>query len=666
VLAHLQAENEHAQAVLAPLAELEAELFQELSARLPERDDSVPVLHHGHWYQSRYETGAEHPRYLRRPDVAGAPEEVLLDADALARAHDYFEVGDLEVSPDGRWLAYTADLTGRRQYQLFLRALPDGLPQDEGVANIEAEFVWSGDSAQLLVVEKDPVTLLSCRVRAHRLGTPAHADRLVYEEADDSYYLSIGLSRSERFIWIACSATDQSEWHAIDRDDPALAPACICTRRAGLEYQVEHLDQDWILLNNWQAPDFRVSRAPIGNSGDPTGWLDIVPPRSGVLIEDFEVCRSHLALNERKGGYLGVCLHAWDGSQAIEVAALDGETACTLQLDSTPELDSPRLRLMQSSLVRPATTFEIPLAGGPPEVLKVQAVNGYQPGAYRSWRAWARAPDGARVPFTLACRRDTPLDGSSPAYLHGYGAYGLSMDPEFRASWVSLMDRGLVLAIAHVRGGQELGRNWFEQGRLAAKANSFHDFIAVTDALGAGGLADPACIMAQGGSAGGLLIGAVANLAPERYRAMVAHVPFVDVLTTMLDESLPLTTNEYEQWGDPRLAADYARMLSYSPYDNVRAADYPALLVFSGLWDSQVQYFEPAKWVARLRERKTDQRPLLLCMDLSAGHGGRSGRYERYREVAREFAFVLWQAGRAHGTPAGPIPGAPSSEGTSS
>jgi oligopeptidase B len=662
VLQYLEAENAYADALLAPLAGLEQGLFEELRGRLKPDDASVPVLRRGYWYYSRFIPEGEYAVYARRADHSGEsrrfpedqPEEILLDGNAMAQGLAYFQIGDSDISPDGKLLAYTVDDVGRRQYTLHIKDLRSGQLLADRVENVESEVVWAGDNRTILYIEKDPETLLSVRLRAHVLGTDPATDRLVYEESDHSFYLSVGKSRSERYILVCSSSTQQSEWQYADADDPQLRLRCVLPREADHEYQVEHLGEDFLLRTNWQAPNFRIVRAPIGTTADKTRWRDVVAHRDDTFVEDFLASSSWLAVNERRGGNLRIRVQAWPRQGSVPDIVIDSdEAAYAAMLVHTPDVDSPLLRYVHTSLVTPRTTYDFDPRTGTRERRKSDTVlGGFDAANYRSELFWAPARDGARIPVSLAMHRKTPLDGSAPIFQYGYGAYGFALDPEFRSSWVSLLDRGFVVAIAHVRGGQELGRKWYDEGRLLHKRNSFTDFIDVTDALVAAGYGAPDKVCAQGGSAGGLLMGAVANLAPERYRAIVAHVPFVDVVTTMLDESIPLTTNEYDQWGDPRRLAYYEYMLSYSPYDNVQAQAYPAMLIFTGLWDSQVQYFEPAKWVARLRARKTDRHPLLFCVDMSAGHGGKSGRYRRFQETAREYAFLLWQLDRADGDPA--------------
>ena len=660
VLGHLEQENAYTEAMLAPLAAIEEALFAELTGRLQPDESSVPVLHHGYWYTTRYTAGTEYPQYVRRRDAEGSSEEILLDVNAMAAGHDYFQVGSYEVSPDGRLLAYTQDAVGRRQYDLFIKDLASGSLLSDTVPNVETDIAWTADGGRLLYIEKDPITLLSVRVLAHTLGSATAEDVLVYEEADHSYYLSLLKSRSEAFILICSQSTEQSEWRYAHASDPSLRLQSVLPREPGHEYDVDHHRDAFIIRTNWLAPNFRIVRTPIAGSADKSGWTDIIGHRPDVFVEDYEVGQHGLAVNERAGGLLRVRIHDWaNGDQLDGDRIIAGmESAGSMSLVATPQFDSRLVRYVYSSLRTPRTTYDYDIGSGESIWRKTETVlGGFDSSRYATEMRMAPARDGALIPVSLAYRKDTPLDGSAPIYQYAYGSYGYSMDPDFRSSWVSLLDRGFVVAIAHVRGGQELGRAWYDDGRLLRKRNTFTDFIDVTDMLVTQGYGGSDRVCAQGGSAGGLLMGAIANMAPERYRAIVAHVPFVDVVTTMLDESIPLTTNEFDQWGDPRHKESYDYMLAYSPYDNVSAQDYPALLVFTGLWDSQVQYFEPAKWVARLRARKTGEAPLLFCIDMSAGHGGKSGRFQRYRETAREYAFLLWQLGNVPGNVPGDLPG---------
>ncbi len=648
VLDYLRRENAYTQVMLAPHAALEQALYEELIARLPPQDSSVPVRYHDFWYYTRFAADSEYPIYARRRKAMDQPEQILLDGNEMAKGLEYFELGDYAISPDGSLLAYTVDIVGRRQYELRIKDLRDGQTLADRVANVEAQIVWAADNATVLYIEKDPVTLLSVRLRAHRLGADAVSDRLVYEEADHSYYLSVDKSRSEKFLLICSSSTDQSEWRYVYADDPQLCCHMVLPREPEHEYDVEHLGEEFIIRTNWNAPNFCIVRAPIGTAADKQTWRDVVVHRDDAFIEDFEVSSRYLAVNERAGGLRKIRIRNWHGDCdfARDTVIESGEPTYAMTIMPIPDIESCVLRYEYTSLTTPRTIYEYDMATRERQWKKTDAVlGGFDASNYQTEFLFAAARDKTPIPVSLAYRKSTRLDGSAPLYLHGYGSYGYCVDPRFRTSWVSLMDRGFVVAIAHVRGGQELGRKWYDEGRLLKKRNTFTDFIDVTEELVRKGYAARDKVCAQGASAGGLLMGAVANMAPERYRAIVARVPFVDVVTTMLDESIPLTTNEFDQWGDPREKTYYDYMLSYSPYDNVRTQDYPAMLVFTGLWDSQVQYYEPAKWVAKLRARKTDRNPLLLSVDMTAGHGGKSGRFQSYRETAREYAFLLWQLG---------------------
>jgi oligopeptidase B len=644
VLEYLQAENAYRDAVMQPTQPLQQKLYDELVNRLKPDDASVPVYEHGYWYYTRFVPGQDYPIFARRRGAMTAAEEIMLDGNAMALGHEYFQIGAAEVSRDGRLLAYTEDDVGRRQYTLKIKDLTTGALLRDAVTNAEPDFVWAADNKTLLYVEKDPVTLLSVRVHKHQLGAEQKDDVLVYEELDHSYYMSVGKSRSEKYLFIELQSTQQTEVRYADASDPQLRFTPVLAREANLEYHVDSFGHDFIIRTNWQAPNFRIMRAPITSSNDKNTWHEIVPTRPDALIENFEVSRHYLAINEHSGGLLKMRLKPWVGGPEVVIDAV--EPAYSMTLVDTPGIDSPTVRYIYSSLITPRATYDYEMRTGVKELKKTEAVlGGYNPTDFVTEYLHATARDGAQVPVSVAYKKGTPLDGSAPLYQYAYGSYGISTDPMFRPNWVSLLQRGFVVAIAHVRGGQELGRQWFENGRLLNKKNTFTDFIDVTGYLVRRGYAAKDKVFAEGGSAGGLLIGAVANMAPQHYRGMIAYVPFVDVVTTMLDESIPLTTNEFDQWGNPKQKVYYDYMLSYSPYDNVRAQDYPALLVFTGLWDSQVQYYEPAKWVAKLRATKTDHRPLVFSVNMSAGHGGKSGRFQRYHDTAMEYAFIFRELG---------------------
>jgi oligopeptidase B len=645
VLGYLAAENAYRDAYMAPSGKLTQKLYQELVARLKPDDASVPVLDRGYFYYSRFVPGLDYAVYARRKGSVTAQEEVLLDGNAMAQGHTFFQIGDSEVSPDGALLAYTEDDVGRRQYTLHLKSLKTGETLSDRVENVQPDFVWAADNRTLVYVEKDPVTLLSVRVRKHVLGA-AQPDPLVYEEKDHSYYMGVRKSRSEKFLFIDLHSTQQTEVRYADAADAQLRFEPVLPREADLEYEVDHLGQNFIIRTNWHAPNFRIVRAPIATSADKRTWSDVIAASNDTFIQDFEVSKDYLAINERAGGLLTMRVKSWSSGKDTLIAA--DEPTYAASLVHTPGLDTSTVRYVFSSLKTPPTTYDYDMRSGKKELKKTETVlGGFDAANYRTEFLWVPARDGKKIPVSLVMRKTVHADGSAPLYQYGYGSYGFSTNPVFRSSWVSLLDRGFVVAIAHVRGGQELGRAWFEDGRLLHKKNSFTDFVDVTERLVALKYVAKDKVFASGGSAGGLLVGAVSNLAPQDYRGIIAAVPFVDVVTTMLDESIPLTSNEFDQWGNPKEKKYYDYMLSYSPYDNVRAQHYPAMLVLTSLYDSQVQYFEPAKWVARLRATKTDQEPLVFSVNMAGGHGGKSGRFERFHDTALEYAFILRQLGVA-------------------
>ena len=645
VLAHLHAEQAYTTEMLASAQPLIDQLYGEIVARIKEDDASVPVRYRGHWYSSRFVSGGQYPVIVRRADLPQAAEVVLLDCNVLATGQEFFQLGGYEASPDNTLLAYAEDVVGRRQFRIRFKDIASGELLGDVIENAEADVAWADDNRTVLYVEKDPVTLLGRRVRAHVLGTPVAADRLVYEEPDESFDLVVTRSKSDRHLYIGSESTTVSEWRYARAGDASLTFSVVVPRSANHEYQIEDHDDRMLIRTNWQAENFRVVAAPLAACGDRSSWRDVIAHDPEVFVQAMEVFRDFLALNERSGGLLRIRVQRW--SSAPFYLKADDPTY-TMQLSSNPELETTSLRYVYTSLTTPATTYDYDVATGERQLRKREPVLGdFDPSRYASELLWAPARDGERVPVSVVYRKDVRRDGSAPLYLYAYGSYGLSADPVFSSARLSLLDRGFVYAIAHVRGGQERGRRWYEAGRLGRKWNTFNDFIDVTDHLVSLGYGARSRVFAAGGSAGGLLVGVLANVAPERYRGLVAHVPFVDIVTTMLDESIPLTTLEYEEWGDPRERQHYEYMLSYSPYDNIRAQAYPAMLVTTGLWDSQVQYYEPAKWVAKLRCANRGNQPLLLHVNLEAGHGGKSGRYERLREVAREYGFIIGLGGES-------------------
>jgi oligopeptidase B len=661
VLAYLEAENAYKERRLAAVKPLEDKLFAEIIARLKQDDATVPYRKNGYWYYSRFEPGKEHPIFARRKDSKDAPEQVILDANQRAAGFEYYRLDAIEVSPDSQWLAFCEDTVGRRQYGLRIKNLRSGEILADSISNVEANIAWANDNATVLYVEKDPATLLGLHVKTHRRGDDTKADTLVFTQTDRSFYTGVVKSKSERFIFIYMESTVSSEWRYAEADDPALSFKIFLAHEPDHEYQIEHLGDRFIIRTNWHALNFRLMQAAIDETVDRAGWQDLVPHRDDTFIQDFEVFARYIALTVRTGGLKRISIQPLQPARALEPCTLvrgalvadpraffisSEEPAYSMDVSVNPELDTDIVRYTYSSLTTPTTVYDYNVRTGESQLLKRDPVLGdFDPGNYQSEFFLAAARDGKRIPVSLVYRKGFERNGTAPLLQYAYGAYGLSMDPVFSSARLTLLDRGFVYAIAHVRGGQELGRAWYDDGRLINKKNSFTDFIDVTHDLVAKGYAAQSKVFAMGGSAGGMLMAVIANMSPQDYRGIIAQVPFVDVVTTMLDESIPLTTNEYDEWGNPADRRYYDYLLSYSPYDNVRAQPYPAMLVTAGLWDSQVQYYEPAKWVARLRTRKTDHNPLLLHVDMEAGHGGKSGRFVRYRETAMEYAFVLGQIG---------------------
>jgi oligopeptidase B len=644
VIGYLEAENAYTDAVMRSSTGLQERLYEEITGRLDPAEASVPYLDGGFWYAWRYEPGSEYPVYTRRPEGPDGDEVAILDVNRIAVGHDYCDVDGLDVSPDGRLLAWGVDTVGRRKYDLHVRDLEHGEDLADVIPTVTPNLAWAADGQTLFYVRQDPETLRSYQVLRHVLGSPVADDVVVYEEPDPTYSVSVHRSKSDRWLMIVAEQTEATEVRVLPADEPAGAWRVVEPRQRGHEYHVAHHGDDFVIRTNRDAEGFRLVTAPVADPGR-VHWRELLPSRPGVLLEDVEVFSRHYVTRERSGGVERLRVARWDGSDAHDIAF--DEPSYVVWIGDNAELDSDVLRFGYSSLTTPKSVYDYDMEGRERRLLKRDDVlGGFDPRGYVTERLEAVADDGVSVPISLVRRRDTALDGSAPALLYGYGAYGYSSEPWFRPEIVSLLDRGFVWAIAHVRGGQELGREWYEQGRLEHKRNTFTDFIACAHHLVEAGYTSPDRLFASGGSAGGLLVGAVANMAPELFAGILAHVPWVDVVTTMLDESIPLTTAEYDEWGDPRRLEDYQYMLSYSPYDNVTAQGYPAMLVITSLHDSQVQYWEPAKWVAKLRATKTDDNLLLLRTHMISGHGGPSGRYSSYRDDALDYAFMLRVLGR--------------------
>ena len=646
VLGYLEAENAYKEAMMAHAQALEDRVYGEIVARIKQDDSTVPYRKRGHWYYTRYETAKEYPIYARKAGSLDAAEQLMLNANELAVGHEFYQIGVLAIAPNDRLLAYVEDTIGRRQYRLRIKNLETGETLPDLIENVDPSLAWTADSASLLYVEKHPETLLGYRVRRHVLGTDPAGDALVYEQDDESFYTSVRATKDEHYLLIHAENTVSTELRYADAADPDLRFSVFLPRERDHEYHVEHLDGRWIIRSNWQAPNFRLLTAAVGAEGDRTNWRELVAHRDDAFIHGFDVFKDFLAIEERSGALRKIRIRPWAGGADFFITA--DEAAYTTELGQNAEIDTRIVRYEYTSLTTPRSVYDYDIQTGEKQLMKRDPVLGdFDPANYRTELLWATARDGTKVPVSLVYRNGFTRDGHAPLLQYGYGSYGISMDPAFSVSRLSLLDRGFVFAIAHIRGGQEMGRRWYDQGRLLNKINTFTDFIDVTRFLVQAGYGDPKRVSAMGGSAGGLLMGAVANMAPADYRAIVTQVPFVDVVTTMLDESIPLTTNEFDEWGNPKEKPFYDYMLSYSPYDQIARQDYPAIFVTTGLWDSQVQYFEPAKWVARLRARKSGGNPLLFRTTMEAGHSGKSGRFQRYREIAEEYTFILDQSGIA-------------------
>ncbi|MCW4463749.1 S9 family peptidase [Sphingomonas sp. BT-65] len=640
MLAYLKAENAYADAVMAPTKPVQEALYKEIVGRIKQDDSTVPYLDNGYWYYTRFETGGNYPIVARRKGQMDAAEEIILNQPEMAKGANFFSIGGRQVSRDNRLLAYAEDKIGRRQYVLKIKDLTSGQALADEIPNAQPGFAWAGDNKTIFYIEKDPVTLLGKRVKAHVLGTPVSQDRLVYEEKDDTFSLGIGTTSSEKFVCIYIGKTVSDEQRCAPVDNPATFTV-LAPRERDFLYGADHVGDRWVIRTNWQAPNYRLMTVPDSATGAGKGaWKDLVPHSAETFIEGFQPFASYLAIEERSGGNKRLRLLGNDGKSNFVEA---DEPAYSMALSTNAETATDWVRYTYNSLTTPATVIEANMKTGERKTLKVTPVPGYDKAKYVTERVWATARDGTKVPVSLVYAKGFRKDGSAALFQYAYGSYGYSTDPGFSPMLPSLLDRGMVYAIAHIRGGQEMGRKWYDDGRMFNKKNSFTDFIDVTEYLVKAGYAKQGRVAAMGGSAGGLLMGGVTNMAPQDYGAIISLVPFVDVVTTMLDPTIPLTTGEYDEWGNPENKASYDYMLSYSPYDQLARKAYPPIFVGTGLWDSQVQYYEPAKYVARLRTLKTDTHPLLFRVNMEAGHGGKSGRFERFREQAEYLAFALDQ-----------------------
>ena len=639
VIDYLEAENAYTNAMLKHTEDFQEKLYNEIVGRMKQDDQSVPTLDNGYYYYSRYEEGKEFPIYCRKKGSLESEEEIMLDVNQMADGFGYYSVSGLSVSPDNTYLAFGVDTVSRRKYTLHFKNLETGeiLPQSIPLTNGYA--VWANDNRTVFYTSKDDVTLRSDRVWRYTTGEDISARKEVYYEADETFAVGVGKTKSQKYIGIQCSSTLSEEMRFIDADNPTGEFKVFHPREKNLEYSVDHFENKFLIRTNFNAENFRVMETPENKTGK-TNWKEFIPHREDVLLTGMQVFKDYFIMSERKNGLTQIRIMPWDKKEEYYIDF--GEETYSAYSMNMPDFDSKLLRYYYSSLTTPGSTFEYNLETREKVLLKQEEVLGdFNASDYEAKRLYAPAADGTMIPVSIVYKKGIALDGNNPTLLYGYGSYGFSQDARFSSARLSLLDRGFVYAIAHIRGGQEMGRYWYEDGKLLKKKNTFTDFIDCAKFLIAENYTNSSVLFAEGGSAGGLLVGAVANMAPELFKGILAGVPFVDVVTTMLDESIPLTTSEYDEWGNPNDSVYYAYMLSYSPYDNVEAKAYPAMLVTTGLHDSQVQYFEPAKWVAKLRAMKTDDNPLLLHTNMEAGHGGAAGRFRRLRVVAMEYAFML-------------------------
>ncbi len=642
VIAYLEAENDYKNKVMAHLKSFQDKLFQEMKGRIKEQDESVPYKDNGYYYITRFEQGQEYPIFSRKKGSLDATEEIMLNVNELAKPYDYFQVGGRSVSPNNKILAYGEDTLSRRIYTIRFKNLETGAMLPDVIPNTTGGAVWANDNQTIFYTLKDLQTLRGYKVFRHKLGTPTAQDVEIFHEKDESFDCFAYKTKSKKYIVIASYYSNSQEYQVLDASTPTGKFRMLQPREKGLEYGIDHYGDKFYIRTNWNAQNFRLMETP-ENKTTKENWKELIPNRADVLFEGMDIFKDYLVLSERKNGITQLRIRPWKGEEHYIQFQEEAYVAFT---STNPEFETELLRLNYQSLTTPNTTYDYNMRTKEFKQLKQQEVlGGFNPADYQSERIYVTARDGVKVPVSIVYKKGFQKDGKRPLLLYAYGSYGASMDPSFSSNRLSLLNRGFAYAIAHIRGGEEMGRQWYENGKLLKKKNTFNDYIDCAEYLIQNKYTNKDKLFAMGGSAGGLLMGAVVNMRPDLFKGVVAAVPFVDVVTTMMDASIPLTTFEYDEWGNPNQKEYYDYMKSYSPYDNVEAKAYPAMLVTTGLHDSQVQYWEPAKWVARLRAMKTDKNPLLLHTNMEAGHGGASGRFEALKEIAMEYAFMLDLAG---------------------
>ena len=641
VIDYLNKENEYYQKSTAHTKQLQDDLFLEMKGRIKEDDSSVPYFYNGYYYITRYETGKDYPIYSRKKGSLEAKEEILFDCNEMAKGHSYFNLGGLNISEDNKWAAFGVDLVSRRQYTIQIKNLETGEILPVKLENTTGGSTWAGDNKTLFYTRKDAKTLRSDKIYKHTLGTEATADIMVFHEKDDTFGTFVYKEKSKKYLVIGSSSTLTSEYQILEAKNPNGEFRLFQKRTRGLEYSISHYgDSFYIVTNKDKATNFKLMKTP-ETATSAENWKDLIGHRKDVLLEGIEIFKDYLVVEERSNGLNKIQIRPWNGKGEYYLP-FSSETY-TAYTTTNVDFDTEILRYGYQSMATPSSVIDFNMRTQEKKVLKEQEVLGgkFDKNNYIEERIWATATDGTKVPISIVYKKGIKKDGKNPLLLYAYGSYGATMDPYFSSTRLSLLDRGFIYAIAHIRGGEDLGREWYENGKLLKKINTFTDFIDCSKFVIAEKYTSASHLYAEGGSAGGLLMGAIVNMAPELYNGVIAQVPFVDVVTTMLDDTIPLTTGEYDEWGNPNEKVYYDYMLSYSPYDQVKKQDYPNMYVSTGLHDSQVQYFEPAKWVAKLRVMKTNNKQLFLDTNMDAGHGGASGRFEALKELAKEFAFLL-------------------------
>ena len=645
VIAYLDQENSYYQQMTAHTKELQQTLFEEMKSRIKEDDSSVPYFYNGYYYQTKYEKGQEYPIYIRRKGTLTANEEILFNCNEMAKGKAYFQLGTMSVSPDNKLAAFATDVVSRRLYTIQIKNLETGEILADKIENANPNLVWAEDSKTIFYTTKNIKTLRSEKVYKHTIGQEAKADEMVFFEKDETFDVFVSKTKSKKYVLIGSNSTMTTEYQFLDANQPNGKFQVFQSRIRGLEYDIDHFDGNFYILTNHQkATNFKVMKTPENKTGV-ANWTNVIEHREDVLVEGIEIFKDYLVVEERSEGLNKIRIKKWDGT-SDSYLPFESETY-TASLGTNPDFNATSLRYSYQSLATPPSVMEYHMQTKEKKVLKeVEVLGGkFNKENYEEKRLWATATDGTKVPISIVYKKGIKLNGKNPLLQYAYGSYGYSMDARFDSDRLSLLDRGFVYAIAHIRGGEEMGRQWYEDGKLLKKKNTFTDFIDCSKFLIAQKYTSPEHLYAMGGSAGGLLMGAVINMNPELYHGVIAAVPFVDVVTTMLDDSIPLTTSEYDEWGNPNDKVYYDYMKSYSPYDNIQAKTYPNLLVTTGLHDSQVQYWEPAKWVAKLRTVKENKNLIFLDTNMDAGHGGASGRFESLKETAKEYAFLLDLAG---------------------